>query len=254
MAAEWNLFHSSCSPSGANLQRKLKIRNTIHSNHRIWCKAKISYKPEKEMKTVANCEGWWQPTRLFSGWALVKESGSFCLAHTGFLVLKEAVADWSSVLHSWVTGLIVMWPVSFGFLSSYCIPSACLLHVPSSPLPERGDQETQRTASREREALRVILLVSFSAGYRIDFEGQIMAQGRVKTQRLSYFSLTSPWRFPFPAGTHRNGTAQAPVNALLCRLAGRLSLLLLCPRLLPREPGHRERTSAGRSPLLSAVL
>lgn len=48
-----------------------KTEDTIHSNYWISCKAKISYMPEKEMKTGANCEGWWQPMSLFSGWGLV---------------------------------------------------------------------------------------------------------------------------------------------------------------------------------------
>lgn len=162
--------------------------------------------PGKEMKTVANCEGWRQPTCLFSGWALVQKFSSLCLVHTGFLVLKESVADWSSVLHPWVTGLIVMWPVSFGLFRLILQPFPLRAVWPFIPSSKKNRAGSSRVWHPKGEALPVTLLVSLSAGYRIDFEGQIMAQGRVKTQRLSYFSITSPWRFPFPAGTYRNGS------------------------------------------------
>lgn len=165
--------------------------------------------PGKEMNTVANCEGWRQPTRLFSGWALVQIFSSLCLVHTGFLVLKEAVADWSEALchihgsQAWLS----CGQLALACLGSYCSPPLYMLCGPSSPFPKRTERDSSRVWYPKGEALPVILLVSLSAGYRIDFEGQIMAQGRVKTQRLSYFSITSPWRFPFPAGTYRNGSS-----------------------------------------------
>lgn len=189
--------------------------------------------PGKEMKTVANCEGWRQPTRLFSGWALVQKFSSLCLVHTGFLVLKEAVADWSSVLHPWVTGLIVMWPISFGLFRLILQPFPLHAVWPFIPSSKKNRAGSWRVWHPKGEALPVILLVSLSAGYRIDFEGQIMAQGRVKTQRLLTFQSPPPGVFHFLLVHTEMAAAQTPINALLCRLAGCLSLMLLCPRLLP---------------------
>lgn len=149
------LFISPHPPSGANLQRELKIKNTIHSNYWIWCKAKISYMPEKEKKkkTVANCEGWRQPASLFSGWGLVQKSSSLCLIHTGLLVLNEAMADWSSVLHPWVTGLIVMWPVSFGLFRLILQPFPLHAVWPFIPSSQENTAWNQKTISQERGSL-----------------------------------------------------------------------------------------------------
>jgi hypothetical protein len=110
-------------------------------------------KRKKKKKTVANCEGWRQPASLFSGWGLVQKSSSLCLIHTGLLVLNEAMADWSSVLHPWVTGLIVMWPVSFGLFRLILQPFPLHAVWPFIPSSQENTAWNQKTISQERGSL-----------------------------------------------------------------------------------------------------